>query len=227
MSAHYGAPGLRRPQLATPSFTASTQTSAIHAPSGVGPRMRRKALFVAAATLCAPALAALALAALAATGGGDRAAMGSLTGTHGLRGTTTPSVTESPTANTHQGTAPVESLDSSRTPATRRPQGDPATKPAHRAPAHRPAPAPPKVSPAPHSHLNTPSLPTYDPSGPGAPTTSTSGSTSGTGGSSGSGTVTPSGTGSGTGSGNASGTGSDSHGGSGAANPDDAYSGGA
>src|SRR3954449_5464305 len=90
MSAHYGAPDLRRPQLATPSFTASPQGSSAPMPGGGAPVVRRKALFVAAATLCAPALVAIALAAIGATGGGGQAGVGALAGAAGPPGTPTP-----------------------------------------------------------------------------------------------------------------------------------------
>src|SRR3954453_23177634 len=103
MSAHYGAPGLRRPQFATPSHPASPHGTAGTPHPRRTPAARRKALFVAAATLCAPALAAVALAAIGATGGGDQAAMGSLAGAQGLRGTPTPEVSSPapPTPATH------------------------------------------------------------------------------------------------------------------------------
>src|SRR3954452_7051112 len=99
MSAQHGAPGFRRPQLATPSYSASPQETSISRHPARSNRPRRRALFVAAATLCAPAFAALALAAIGATGGGDQAAMGSLAGTQGLRGTTTPVSSSPPPAS--------------------------------------------------------------------------------------------------------------------------------
>src|SRR3954465_15324194 len=149
MSAHYAAPGFRRPQLATPSYA--------------GPVVRRKALTVAVATLCAPALAAMALAALAATGGGDRAAMGSLAGSEGLRGTTTPAVSPSPTTrdNEHSwtkkgtGSGGTPERQVKRHPVSQAPSPDPA-------PVHDPARPPqraPKVAPAPRTQVSPPSLP--------------------------------------------------------------------
>jgi hypothetical protein len=172
MSAHYAAPGLRRPQLATPP-------------------VRRKALFVAAATLCAPALAALALAALAASGGGDRAAMGSLAGTEGLRGTTTPSLSDAQSSQSLRPEARTGKDDWSDTTSSRHLRKDPPlqkspSEPPARPPAHRaPAPQRPHVKPTPNTHVKTPTLPTYDPTAPGAPispgtsTTTTSGTAGG------------------------------------------------
>jgi uncharacterized membrane protein YgcG len=197
MSAHYGAPGFRRPQLATPSFTASPQGTDLPARSGGAPVLRRKALFVAAATLCAPALAALALAAVAATGGGSQAAMGSLAGTQGLRGNASPPLSASPAARDSKDWTAAKKGDSSDWPPTHRVQTQkhPAAKaPATPAPVHHPAPAPPRA-PKP-THVRPPSLPTSDPTGPGAPIPSTGG----TSGSSSSGTDTGSGS-SGSGSG--------------------------
>ncbi len=159
MSAHYAAPGLRRPQLATLP-------------------VRRKALFVAAATLCAPALAAVALAAFAATGGGDQPAMGSLTGTEGLRGTTTPSVTYSPSSESAKPKAGTGKDDFSDTSGSHHVRKHPSEQAPARPPAHRTPATPPHVKPAPKTHVNTPVLPTYDPSAPGAPTGS--GTTDGT-----------------------------------------------
>jgi uncharacterized membrane protein YgcG len=217
MSAHYGAPGFRRAQLATPPYTASPQGSAVPARSSGTRVVRRKALFVAVATLCAPAFAALALAAIGATGGGERAAMGSLAGNEGLRGTTTPSLSSPPAATPHkqdtvtQGTA-TRKGDLSDSP-TRQVQKQPASKAPAPAPIHRPAPKarPPHVAPPPR--VTAPSLPTSDPSQPGAPTSS--GTSGGSGGTSGSGTGTT------------SGSGSSDHGGSGGTvNGYDAYSGG-
>jgi uncharacterized membrane protein YgcG len=221
MSAHYGAPGFRRAQLAAPSYTASPQGSAVPARSGGTRVVRRKALFVAVATLCAPAFAALALAAIGATGGGERAAMGSLAGNEGLRGTTTPSLISPPAATQHkqdtvtdeQGTA-TRKGEAGDSPSTHQVQKQPASKAPPPAPVHRPAPKtrPPHVAPP---RVNTPSLPTSDPSQPGAPTSS--GTSSGSGGTSGSGS----------GPGTTSGSGSSDHGGSGGTvDGYDAYSGG-
>jgi hypothetical protein len=198
MSAHYSAPGLRRAQLATPSY----------------PVIRRKALFVAAATLCAPAFAALALAAIGAAGGGDQAAMGSLAGTEGLRGSTTPSLSSPPPATQHKQGRVSEKGDGRDSTAGHQAQKHPVAKAPTPAPAHRPAPTtrPPHTTPTPQ--VTAPSLPTTDPSQPGAPTSS--GTTSGSGGTSGSGTGTTSG----------SGSGSTNHGGSGGTDGGDAYPGG-
>jgi hypothetical protein len=210
MSAHYGAPGFGRPQLATPSHTASSQGSAGSVRSGGAPVVRRKALFVAAATLCAPALAAVALAAIGATGGGGQAGMGSLAAAAGLRGTTTPAVS-STTAPAKHGPA-VQKSDASESPPLHHakqpaaPAPSPSPGPIHR----RPAPAPkPHAKPAPET-VTPPSLPTYDPTGPGAPTASST--TSGTS------TTDPGTTTSGSGS-------SSNHGGGGTADGSDAYSG--
>jgi uncharacterized membrane protein YgcG len=189
MSAQYGAPGLGRARLATPSYTPSPQGSFIPPRSSRPPVVRRKALSVAAATLCAPALCAVALTAIGATGGGDQAAMGSLAGTQGLRGTTTPVVSSSapsisPDKPDKEGTA-FEKGDGSDASPTHRAQGTPEpTAPAEQ-PARHPAPTrPPHSAPAPHTHVTPPSVPTYDPTGPGAPTGSGStGETSGTSGS--------------------------------------------
>jgi outer membrane biosynthesis protein TonB len=196
MSAHYSAPGLRRAQLATPSF-----------------RVRRRALFVAAATLCAPALAAIALAALAATGGGNQPAMGSLAGTEGLRGTTSPVVNAPPPATSHKDNMRTKTSRTSDSP-DHQVQRHPAPKVATPAPSHQPVSKPPhQTAPAPTPHLNSPIVAPYDPSQPGAPSSS---STTPTGGSSGSGTTTTS-----------SGSDSSSHGSSGYPSDGvDPYSGG-
>jgi uncharacterized membrane protein YgcG len=194
MSAHYAAPAIRRTQMATPP-------------------VRRKALFVAAATLCAPAFAALALAAFAASGGSDRPAMGSLTGTEGLRGTTTPSMSASPSPSPVKygsGERKGDWSDSNRSPhVPKHPSSQAPTRPpAH----HAPATPPPHAKPTPKTHVNTPAPPTYDPTEPGAPTSS--GTTGTTGGTSGSGSGSTSGSGSGSGPG-------------GSADGNDAYPGGA
>jgi hypothetical protein len=164
MSAHYAAPAIRRTQLATPP-------------------VRRKALFFAAAILCAPAFAALALAAFAASGGSDQPAMGSLTGTEGLRGTTTPSVSASPSPSPVKYGTGHGKGDWSDSTGSRHVQKHPS--PQARPPAHRaPATPPPHVKPTPKTHVNTLALPTYDPTEPGAPISSgTTGTTSGTSGS--------------------------------------------
>jgi hypothetical protein len=195
MSAHYGAPGLRRAQLATPSYTASPQGSSIPARSGGAPVVRRKALFVAAATLCAPALAAMALAAIGATGGGgNQAAMGSLAGSQGLRGTTTPSVSSPAPATPHKWDLAARKTDASDSPAAHQVQKHPAPRAPSDTQVNRPAPAPPPLRVKPAPHVTAPTTPAYDPSQPGAPTTS--GTTSGTSGSSSTGTSGTSGSGS-------------------------------
>jgi hypothetical protein len=212
MSAHRGAPGFGHAQMATPSYTASTQGPSTGARRGGRP-VRRKALFVAAATLCAPALAALALAALAATGGGDRAALGSLAGAQGLRGTTTPSVHTTPAAKPGQDVQPLKRANAD-SPASGPAQRHPASNAAPTSPVHRPAPSPPaKVSPAPRPQAVSPSVPSYDPSQPGAPTSS--------------GTVSPSDGSSGSSTGSTTDA-TSSHHGSGSPSPTDAdaYTGG-
>src|SRR3954470_11033033 len=143
MSAHYRAPGLRRPQLATPSLTASLEDPSISPRSGGSHRPRRRALFVAAATLCAPAFAALALAAIGATGGGDQAAMGSLAGTHGLRGTTTPVEGSPPPASPVKPKSLVKQAAGNDSAPTREVQHQPASKAPSPAPTRRPAPTAP------------------------------------------------------------------------------------
>ncbi|MDX6605851.1 MAG: hypothetical protein QOD14_391 [Solirubrobacterales bacterium] len=184
MSAHYGAPGLRRPQMATPAFSAVSQGSSIPAPSAGAAVVKRKAMLVAAATLCAPTFAVLALAAIGATGGGNQAGMGSLAGTEGLRGSTVAATTAA---------SPAQPLKRDAT-AAKRNAADPAAThharqhPAGRAPAHSPTrtPAhPPRPAPSTHigrtpTHTNStpPTAPTYDPNQPGAPTSS--GGTTGT-----------------------------------------------
>jgi hypothetical protein len=180
MSAHYGAPGFRRPQLATPSYPASPQGSSTTAHSQGTPVLRRKALTVAVATLCAPALAALALAALAATGGGDRAAMGSLAGSEGLRGTTTPAVSSPPATRDTEHPWTKKGTDSGGMPE-RHVQRHPSSRAPSRAPTpvHHPAPThAPKVAPAPRAQVSPPTLPAPSPNTPGAP--SASNTTSGT-----------------------------------------------
>src|SRR3954451_6227158 len=95
MSAHYGAPVLGRAQRGTPAFWTAPQGSSI--PAGSRPeRVTRRAIAVAAATLCAPLVAATALRAIAAATGGNHAEMGKLAGTQGLRGTTIASTSPAP-----------------------------------------------------------------------------------------------------------------------------------
>src|SRR5882757_9240095 len=146
MSAQHGAPGFRRPQLATPSYTASAQGSAVPAHPGETPVVRRKAVFVAAATLCAPALAAMALAAIGATGGGGHAAMGSLAGTEGLQGTTTPSVSTSTSPDWGKLETSARKGASSESTASRR-GGHGEKHPSPQAPARTPAHKPPATAP--------------------------------------------------------------------------------
>ena len=65
MSAQQGAPVLGRAQVATPTLWNAPQGSSI--PAGSAPaRMTRRAIAVAAATLCAPLVAMLGLAAIGA-----------------------------------------------------------------------------------------------------------------------------------------------------------------
>jgi hypothetical protein len=164
-------------------------------------------MIVAAATLCAPAFATVALAAIGATGGGGHPAMGSLAGTQGLRGTTTPEASAPAPATSSERTAQhgatVKPSDASNPPPPVHAQRNPAPKVPARAPTHHRSPAPPHVTPTPHTHVNPPSTPVYDPTQPGAPTSS--GTTSGSG-------TTTSGTGSTTGSGSSGGSGGTSDG---------------
>jgi hypothetical protein len=223
MSAHYGAPGFRRPQLATPSYPASPQGSSTPVRAGGAPVVRRKALFVAVATLCAPALAAVALAAIGATGGSGQAGMGSLAGTAGLRGTTTPAVSSPDAPVKHMPASRLSDAshqsDAGESPPVRQTKQQGAPTAPSPAPVHHPAPSPapkpapkqPHTTPAPHT-VSPPSVPTSDPTGPGAPITS--GTSSGT---SGAPTTDP---------GTTSGSGSSSHhSGGGTADGYDAYSG--
>jgi hypothetical protein len=182
MSAQYGAPALRR--------APSTQ-------------LTRRAMAVAAATLCAPLVAASALAGIGAAGGGNQAEMGTLAGSQGLRGTTVGASTPAPAQaanptprvmkNQGAGTAePVNNTGKSdpAPPTSNSTPRQPA--PSTRAPAHKaPAPraTPPRIPVKPPAATPTP---TVDPSGPGAPIPSsgsgagsTSGSSSGSGSSTG------------------------------------------
>jgi hypothetical protein len=225
MSAHYGAPGFRRPQLATPAYSA--EPSSMPTRTSGQPVVKRRAMLVAAATLCAPALAVVALGAIGATTGGDQAGMGSLAGTTGLRGSTVAAPsgpTSSPAAADKRDAAKGST---SEPPAdTHHARQHPAT------PAPAPRPSHPRTPPPsnhigrtpPHTQPTAPSTPTYDPTQPGAPTTSGTGSGSGgTTTTSGSGTGSGTGTTSGSGSGSTSGTGSDT---SGPSDVWDGYSGG-
>jgi hypothetical protein len=169
MSAHPGASGLTRPQMAIRADARA---------------IRRRAMAVAAATLCAPALAVTALAAIAAAGGGsDGPGMSTLPGAQGLRGTTEPAtVAAAPSASFAE-------------PKERR-VSDRAGKRAGSAGAHRPARAPEPedpvrtperpARPAPERNGGTPQTraPSYPmpTTGPGAPLPSdTSPTSSGTG----------------------------------------------
>jgi hypothetical protein len=212
MSAHYGAPGFRRPQMATPAYSAVAQGSSIPARSAPRPpAVKRRALLVAAATLCAPALAVVALAAIGATGGGNQAGMGSLPGSEGLRGSTTAAPSAEALSTAGQGKHEltkqkgIGSASHARTHDVRQ-------HPASSRPAHRPTPPPSthtkRTPPHPVTTSPSPGTSPYDPLGPGSPTGSDS--TAGPGGTTtGSGSVTGTGSTSGTGSG-ASDTGSGS-----------------
>jgi hypothetical protein len=209
MSAQQGAPVLGRAQVATPTFWNAPQGSSI--PSGTRPaRMTRRAMAVAAATLCAPLVAMLGLAAIGAAGGGNQAEMGTLAGTQGLRGTTVATTGPSPT----QLSGPP--VDGSKADATGEGPANPGSRPTQGTGSHpRSEPAPTTRAPAnkPPSHtapkppsskvnLNPPApapATTVDPSGPGAPTPSNS--TGGTSGGPGSVDTSSSNSGSGSGSG--------------------------
>src|SRR2546421_5213814 len=100
MSAQYGAPGLGRAQIATPAYSTARQGSSIPIPTGSRTaRVTRRAMAVAAATLCAPVMATAALAGIGAAGGGNHAEMGSLAGTQGLRGATVEASSPAPTVS--------------------------------------------------------------------------------------------------------------------------------
>jgi uncharacterized membrane protein YgcG len=209
MSAHYGAPVLRRPQFATPAYSPSTQGSSIPARSAPAPAVRRRAMVVAAATLCAPAFAVLALAAIGATGSGGQAGVGSLAGTQGLRGSTeaaTPALTTGATKPSKDELAARKSSAGDR--AAHHTRHHPAANRPTRSPVHQPAP-PPSIHTGrtpPHLSPPTPETAPPDPTQPGAPTTS--GTTSGSGGTSGSsGTSSTTGTSGTTTSGSGSGPG--------------------
>ena len=208
MSAQFGAPALARAQVATPAPWNARQGSSLSRPPRPA-RMTRRAMAVAAATLCAPLLAAAALGAVGAATGGNQAEIGTLAGTQGLRGTTVSATNPAPSQ------APAPSTDVSKDPrrseatvsgekrdprTTSTSPADREAPPATRAPTHKrpaaPAPTPPKgvhpTRPAP-----TP-VPDYDPTGPGAPSSSTGVSDSGT---TGSGSTSTSTSGSSSGSG--------------------------
>jgi outer membrane biosynthesis protein TonB len=189
MSAQQGAPGLGRAQMATPTFWNAPQGSSIPMKSRPA-RMTRRAMAVAAATLCAPAVAAIGLAAIAAAGGGGHPEMGSLAGTQGLRGTTVAATAPAPAGVLGPSiddpkAKPVTTDEDNAAAHKRHPTQDTSSDPQRapapttRAPAHKPpthaAPQPPpsKVNLNPPAPAPTPSV---DPTTPGAPT---SGSTSG------------------------------------------------
>jgi hypothetical protein len=144
-------------------------------------------MVVAAATLCAPALAVLALAAIGATGGGGQAGVGSLAGTQGLRGSTEAAAPALATGLTKPSKYELAARKSSATDrgahhTRHRPAADQPT----RSPVHQPAP-PPSIHVGrtpPHLSPPTPETSPVDPTQPGAP--NTSGTTSGSGGTSGS-----------------------------------------
>jgi hypothetical protein len=184
MSAHAGAPGLRRPQIATPMYSprspAGGRRPRSRARSGL---RRRKAIVVAIVTLGAPALAATALAGIAATGAGDPAGMGTLAGSQGLRGTTTP-VTVSPSPSADRAPDRHGQKEPHRVaPSPPKGHGGP-TEPdrATHSPPHRGNPAP-QGQPRPHTRAPSPptTSPSYstNPTGPGAPVSTDESSGSG------------------------------------------------
>lgn len=169
MSAQYGAPALSGAQV---------------------PPMRRRAMAVAAATLCAPMVAAAGLAAIAATGGANQSEMGTLAGTQGLRGTTIasdadPSQASGPTIAVPQGAKDGASTTVPKThpaqAAAKRVERRP--PPDTRAPAHKPPLQTPPKPPSSRVNLNPPpprpDTTSEDPLAPGAP--NPSGSSSGPG----------------------------------------------
>jgi hypothetical protein len=210
MSAQQGAPVLGRVQVATPTLWNAPQGSSI--PAGSAPaRMTRRAIAVAAATLCAPLVAMLGLAAIGAAGGGNQAEMGTLAGTQGLRGstvaTTSPAPTQISAARSDDLKARAEGTNATAADPKQHPTQSTASEPqrepapATRAPAHKPPNH--TVPERPPSRVNpNPSAPapsTVDTTGPGAPIPGSTGGTSGGAGST---------AGSGSTSGSASGSGS-------------------
>jgi uncharacterized membrane protein YgcG len=191
MSAQQGAPALGRAQVATPTLWNAPQGSSI--PRGSAPaRMTRRAMAVAAATLCAPLVAMLGLAAIGAAGGGNQAEMGTLAGTQGLRGSTVATTSPAPT----QVSAPPADELKARADGTNATAADPKQHPTQstasqpqrepapdtRAPAHKPptrtVPERPPSRVNPHPSAPAPP-PAVDPTGPGAPIPGSSGGTSG------------------------------------------------
>jgi hypothetical protein len=208
MSAQQGAPVLGRAQVATPTLWNAPQGSSIPAESAPA-RMTRRAMAVAAATLCAPLVAMLGLAAIGAAGGGNQAEMGTLAGTQGLRGSTVATTSPAPTqisappaddlkarADGTNATAADPKQHPTQSTASE-PQREPA--PATRAPAHKPPTRtvperpPSRVNPNP----STPAPSTVDPTGPGAPIPGTGGTSGGAGSTAGSGSTSGSTSGSG------------------------------
>jgi hypothetical protein len=182
MSAHFSAPGFRRPQAATAAYSATAETFSGPSVSTAHP-VRRRALAVAAAMLCAPVLAAGALAAIGASGGTQQAGMGSLAGTHGLKGSTVPaatpsalssSVTPDPTKQSsskafERGSATTGSRAPSQRPVhSQTPSGSPSRKAGTRAPAHQTPTAPSGTTRTHTGSAPQPSVVT-DPTQPGAP----------------------------------------------------------
>jgi len=184
MSAHIGAPGFRRPQLAVPAYSATPPD--VSGASRARHPARRRALAVAAAMLSAPVLAAGALAAIGAAGTGDQAAMGSLPGAHGLRGSTVSTTSFSPQRTSHaetsresgknfaahgaRATAPSSSAGGKGSHAPS-PGGRAHGVPVPKAPANRPPPSP-KTGTTRGGTVGAPTSSPTDPSQPGAPTSS-------------------------------------------------------
>ena len=215
MSAQDGAPALGRAQVAPPDQLNAQQGSSIPMASAPA-RFTRRAMTIAAATLCAPLVAVAGLAAIGVAGGEGDPEVGTMAGSQGLRGTTVgtstpaPAQVPSPTVPISKGESKGEAQtaaasgrplkgatdDEAREPVTdlRPPADKPPIRTQPRTPSRRVSPAPPPAAPE----------QVIDPSAPGAPTTS--GGTTGSGDTSGPGES--SGPGSGTGSGSGSGAGS-------------------
>jgi outer membrane biosynthesis protein TonB len=185
MSAHHSAPGMGRAQVGPPAFLTAQQGSSI--PTRVrGTRMTRRAMTVAAATLCAPLVATVGLAAFAAAGGEQPPEMGSLAGAQGLRGSTVEATSPAPAPQVLAPTAESPKRPEVVTPVEKS-QTDPVTDetqrqepPTTRAPTHKP---PVQTTPKPRSPRVSPPAPapapSFDPTGPGAPTSTGGTSTSG------------------------------------------------
>jgi uncharacterized membrane protein YgcG len=225
MSAQDGAPALGRAQIAPTDQWNARQGSSIPMAS-VPARFTRRAMTVAAATLCAPLVAVAGLAAIGVAGGGGDPAVGTMAGSQGLRGTTVETIPPAPAQvagptdpvfkREGKGEAPTAAAsgrpvkgttdDAGREPATdlRAPAHKPPIRTQPRTPSRRVSPAPPPAAPE----------QIVDPSAPGAPTTS--GGATGSGGT----------TGPGDSSGPGSGTGSGSGGGSGSSEGDESSDGG-